>query len=59
MISWAYSLVTLLGLLINVASLVVKQRLYGMQASVVVAQGLRSCSTWVLQYRLSSCGTQA
>ena len=28
------------------------------QASVVAAHGLRVCSSWTVEYRLSSCGTQ-
>ena len=30
-----------------------------MQASAVVVRGLRSCSSWTLEHRFSSCGTQA
>ena len=30
-----------------------------MQASVVVARGLCSCGSWVLEYMLNNCGAQA
>ena len=31
----------------------------GVQTSVVVAHGLSSCGSWVLERRLSSCGARA
>ena len=46
-----YSLVTVHRLLIAVASLV-KHRLQGSQASVVVAHGLCSFGSWALEHRL-------
>ena len=46
------------GLLIAVASLVGAWAL-GVQASVVVAHGLRSCGPRAPECRLSSCGTGA
>ena len=45
--------------LIAGASLVVEDRLQGMPASVVGTHGLRSCSSWALEHRLSTCGAQA
>ena len=42
-----------------VASLIGEHRLYGMQASVVVALGLSNCCSWVLEHRLNSCGAWA
>ena len=46
------------GLRIAVASRC-RARALGMQASVVVARGLSSCGSRVLECRLSSCGTLA
>ena len=40
-----------------VASLAVELRLYGTQALVAVAHGLRSCSSQALEHRFSSGGT--
>ena len=45
------SLVVVGGLLIVVASLV-EHGLWGTLASVVVAHGLSSCSSWALEHRL-------
>ena len=42
-----------------VASLIGEHRLYGMQASVVVALGLSNCCSWALEHRVSSCGAWA
>ena len=47
------------GLLIVVASPVAEHRALGVRASVVVARGLSSCGSRVLEHRLSSCGTWA
>ena len=52
---WGLLFVVVRGLLIVVASLGAKRRLY----SVVVACGLSSCGSRALEGRLSSCGTQA
>ena len=58
-------LVMVRGPLIVVASLVVEQGLqaHGPQqlwhSGSVVAHGLRSCGSWALERRLSSCGTRA
>ena len=41
------------------ASLVLKHGLQSEWASVIAAGGLSSCSSWVLEYSLSSCGPQA
>ena len=46
-------------LLTRVASLVAEHRLTGAPASVVVARGLNSCSSWALEHRLNSCGAWA
>ena len=43
------------GLLIAVASLVAKHRLWGAQASGVAASGLRSCGSWALEHGVCSC----
>ena len=51
---WA-TLVVVCGLLIAVASLV-EHGFQGAWLSVVVAQGLRSCSSWAVEHRLNSCG---
>ena len=48
-----------LRLLIVVASLVVEQRLQGVQASVVVARGFSICESRALDQRLYSCGAWA
>ena len=45
--------------LIVVPSLTVEHGLQGVQASVVAAHGLNSCSSWALEHRLSSCGAWA
>ena len=60
-VSGCYSLLIVLacGLLIAVASLVAEHRLQGPWASVVVISGLRSCGTWALACKLSSCSTLA
>ena len=50
--SRGYSLVAVCGLLIAVASLVAQHGLWGMWISVVVARGLNSCVSWVLEYKL-------
>ena len=57
-VSGGYSPVAVHGLLIAMASLVVEHRLYGSQASVAEAHGLRSCGSWALEHRLN-CGAQA
>ena len=44
-----------LGLLVAVASLVAESGLEGAQASVIVAHGLSSRGSRVLEHRLSSC----
>ena len=51
--------VVVCGLLIAVASLAAKHRVWGARASVVVARGLSSCGSRALECRLSSCGTGA
>ena len=43
--------------LIVVSSLVAEHRLHGTPASVAVARGLGSCSSWAAEHRLNSCGT--
>ena len=58
-VSGGYSPVAVHGLLIAMASLVVEHRLYGSQASVAEAHGLRSCGSWALEHRLNSCGLVA
>ena len=57
--SRGYSLVVVCRLLIAVASLVAEHRLQSARASVVAAFGFSSCSSWAVEHRLSSCGTQA
>ena len=47
------------GLLVAMASPVGEHWVWGEQASVVVACDLRSCGLQALEYRLSTCGTQA
>ena len=47
------------GFLLAVASLVAEHRLQGMSASVVLARGLNSGGSWVLEHRLNSCGAWA
>jgi len=42
-----------------VASLVAEHGLSGLRASVVAAQGLKSCGSWAPERRLNSCGTRA
>ena len=51
--------VAVCGLLTAVACLCCGARVLGTWASVVVAHGLSSCSSWALERGLSSCGTQA
>ena len=41
------------------ASLATEHRLWGTQASVVVARGLSSCGFQALVHRLNNCGAQA
>lgn len=48
-----FSLVTVLGLLFTVPSLVAERRLSGAQASAVAACGLSSCGSWALGHSLS------
>ena len=48
-VSGDYSAVVMCRLLTTQASLVVEHRLYGSRASVVVADGLSSCSSWALR----------
>ena len=53
-------LVAVCGPLIAVASLVAEHRqALGVHTSLVVARRLRSCGTWALERRLSSCGARA
>ena len=47
------------GLLIAVASLVVKAWALGVWASVVVVRGLSSCGSQALECRFRSCGARA
>ena len=54
-----YSLATVDGLLIAVASLVAELRLQGSRASVVAVHGLSSCSSQSLTHRFSRCGAHA
>ena len=56
MVSGGYSLVAVHRFLIAVASLVPEHWFLGLQASIVVARGLRICSSWALEHRLNSCG---
>ena len=42
-----------------VASLVVKHKPWGLQASVVTARGLSSGSSQILEHRLNNCGAWA
>ena len=42
-----------------VAPLVVKHKPCSLQASVVAARGLRSCSSQILEHRLDNCGAGA
>ena len=53
------TLVAVPGLLIAAASLVAEHRLWGTQASVAEAHGLRSCSSQALEHRLNNCGAWA
>ena len=54
------SLIAVHKLLTVVASLIADEHgLSGMQASVVVALGLSSCSFPALEHRFNSCGAQA
>ena len=57
--SVSYCLAAVHGLLIAVASLAADHGFYGIRASVVVAQGLSSCSSWALEHRFNSCGAWA
>ena len=57
--SGGYSLVAVLRLLIEVASLVGEQGLQDEWASVVAACGLSSRGSQALEHRLSSCGARA
>ena len=57
--SRGYSLVVGCRLLIVVASLVGKHGLWGVQASVIAARELSSCSSQAQEHRFSGCGTQA
>ena len=52
-VTGGYSLVVVHGLLIEVAFLV-KHGLYG----AVWYAGFSSCSSWLLEHRLNSCGTR-
>ena len=56
--SGGYSLVAVGRLLTEVASLV-EHRLWGLQATVIAAHGLSSCSSQALEHRLNSCGMGA
>ena len=56
---WGLLFVVACGFLIVVASLCCGAWALGAQASVVVARGLSSCVSSVLECRLSSCGTWA
>ena len=47
------------GLLTVVASLAVKHKPWGLQASVVAARGLSSGSSQILEHRLNNCGAWA
>lgn len=53
--SGVHSPVGVCGLLIAAASLAVKHRLWGLQASIIVARGLSSCNSQTAGHRLSSC----
>ena len=55
--SGGYSPVAAGGILTVVPSLVAEHRLEEVQASVIVACGLASCSSWAPEHRLSSRGT--
>ena len=52
-----YSPVLVRRLLVEVASLIMERRLWGVRASVVAVHGLSSCSTQAPEHRLSSCCT--
>ena len=54
-----WALVSVTGLLIELASLFADHGLQGVQASVVMARGLSSCDPWTLEHGLSSCDTRA
>ena len=56
--SGGYSLISVLGLLIAVAALLVEYGLQGTRASVVAALGLNSCGSQALECWLSPCGTR-
>ena len=55
-VNGGFSPVAMRRLLIVVASLIAQLRHQGTQASVAVARGLNSCSSWALEHRLNSCG---
>ena len=59
MASRVYFQIVACGLLVAMASPVGEHWVWGEQASVVVACDLRSCGLQALEYRLSTCGTQA
>ena len=59
MASGGYSLAAVHQLLTAAASLAGEHGLQGGWASVFVACGLSSCSSWILEHRLNSCGTWA
>ena len=54
-----YSLVAVHEFLISVLSLIVELGLQSVRASVVAARGLRSCDSWPLEHRLSTCYSRA
>jgi len=54
---WGFLSSAVHQLLTAVASLVVEHGLSGEWASVFVARGLSSFSSWILEHRLNSCGT--
>ena len=53
-VRWGYSLVAMCKLLVVLASLVAKHRLWRMWASVAVVIGLSSCRSWALKHRLGA-----
>ena len=56
---WGLLFIAVRELLIAVASLCFRAQALGMRASVVVARGLSSCGSQVLEHRLSICSTWA
>ena len=54
-----WALVSVTGLLVELASHFAEHGLQGAQASVGMARGHNSCDSWTLEHRLSSCGTLA